>query len=67
VRATKTHCRNLERHDGRGDRAARAGAYLDDLRARQLRLVVALEEIGGRTETRLARIAPAARSTAPII
>jgi AraC-like DNA-binding protein len=29
------------------------GAYLDDLRADQLRLVVALEEVGGRTETRL--------------
>jgi AraC-like DNA-binding protein len=29
------------------------GAYLDDLRAGELRLVVALEEVGGRTETRL--------------
>jgi AraC-like DNA-binding protein len=29
------------------------GSYLDDLLAAQLRLVVALEEVGGRTETRL--------------
>ena len=47
VRATKTHAATWNGMTAEVTELHGPGAYLDDLRARQLRLMVALEEVGG--------------------